>query len=153
MRVDFDWIIHAHTRYHNILFEQFRDDFVCPSCCNECNCSSCCRKKREPYISCCGIKIDEEIMVKLLSGEIRSLPPDLFARKGPKGGGGPKASKCREVTLIVEEVKTTSRPKRLATCRFVPEATYNEAEDVPTAQGSIVCGKPKEAVVQTQRML
>ena len=144
------------TRYHNIEFHQFKKDFDCPACLDICNCTVCCNKRREVYITTRHVKFNKGTMDKLLSGEIRSLPHVSGFLAGPreklKPGQDPISSRHGEPKLIARKEKMPARRKRVSYGRDTSDDDYGES-DAPMAPNASVRVKPTQAALQTQRML
>jgi len=147
---------HSLSRYHDIEFHQFKKDFDCPACFNKCNCTACCDKRREVYVTTRHIKFDKETMTKLLSGEIRSLPHLSGSLAGPRKklepGQDPISSRYREPLLTARKEKTPAKRRRVSNRRYTYDDDYDES-DASEAPNSSVRVKPTKAALQTQRML
>ena len=62
--------------YPDIIFDKYATSFKCPRCLNNCNCSHCCPKRNEEYISRRGIKVDiapSAIYAEVLERESRGV--------------------------------------------------------------------------------
>jgi len=147
---------HSLFRYHDIEFHQFKKDFDCPACLNKCNCTACCDKRREVYVTTRHIKFDKETTAKLLSGEIRSLPHLSGSLAGPRKklapGQDPISSRYREPPLAARKEKMPARRRRVSNRRYTYDDDYDES-DASEAPNSSVRVKPTHAALQTQRML
>ncbi|KAF9645314.1 hypothetical protein BDM02DRAFT_596360 [Thelephora ganbajun] len=145
-------------RYHDIEFHQFKEDFECPACLNKCNCTVCCDKRKEVYITTRHIKFDKETMAKLLNGEIRSLPhlSASFAgpRKGLEPGQDPISLRRRKLPSTAGKGKTPARRKRVSSRRYTPDDDDDDGDsDTSKTQNASAWMKPTQAAMQTQRML
>ncbi|KAF9779891.1 hypothetical protein BJ322DRAFT_348629 [Thelephora terrestris] len=140
-------------RYHDIEFQQFKKNFDCPACLDKCNCTSCCEKRKEVYITTRHIKFDKETMAKLLSGEIRSLPhlaaSFSSSHEGPKSRRVLTSSVHRELPAR----KARTRRRRVTGRRYDTSDDDYDEDDESNVQDSSVRVKPAEAALQTQRML
>lgn len=147
----------SRTRYHDIEFHQFKKDFDCPACLNKCNCTSCCEKRNEVYVTTRHIKFDASTTAKLLSGEIRSLPhlSTSFpgARKGLKPGQDRQSSRYRELPSTVRKTKAPTRQKRATSRRYASDDDEYDEGDTSKAQSASTRVKPTQAALQTQKML
>jgi hypothetical protein len=142
------------TRYHDIEFHQFKKDFDCPACLNICNCTACCDRRREVYVTSKHVRLDKETVAKLLSGEIRSLPHVsgflAGSREKLKPGQDPISSRHRGPPPAVRKEKVPVRWKRAPYRRDIPVL---DEGDTPTAPDPNIHVKPTQAALQTQRML
>ena len=137
----------TRSRYHDIEFQQFKKDFDCPACLNKCNCTACCDKRKEVYITTRHIKFDRETMAKILSGEIRSLPhlSASFAgfRKRPSNRGDPPSTARKSRTSIRKKILSRQDTDNddYAECSTAKDQTASLREN------------PSKSASQTRRML
>jgi Zinc-finger domain of monoamine-oxidase A repressor R1 len=63
-------------RYPEITFDAFSKTWICPWCQDVCNCTVCCTKRGDEYVSTRFEKIDEEALRQVTSG--KATRPKLF---------------------------------------------------------------------------
>lgn len=68
-------------RYPEITFDALSKTWVCPWCQGNCNCTVCCTKRGEEYISTRFEKIDEEALRQVTSG--KATRPKLYTSPEP----------------------------------------------------------------------
>jgi len=71
-------------RYPEITFDAFSKTWTCPWCEDACNCTICCTKRGEDYVSTRFEKIDEEALKLVTSGE--AMRPNISAFTEPVRG-------------------------------------------------------------------
>ncbi|KAH7890317.1 hypothetical protein F5I97DRAFT_1971899 [Phlebopus sp. FC_14] len=84
-------------RYPDITFDQFTAGFMCPMCTNTCNCSTCCKKRGEEFISMRD--------VDFVGSRIRSRV--VFVPDEPKSTHESRLGRNTNETLQMQESKTT----------------------------------------------
>jgi hypothetical protein len=102
-------------RYPAIEFYPYATRFICPSCTSTCNCTACCAKRKEPYISTRHVKIDKETLELIGSGAgPRTLPSasEEFTRKSKEINNSTVTSGSKANLLGSETRRSTLKEKQ-----------------------------------------